>query len=101
MNKYTEIKDTNEGQMLTDVQIINEKYKTGDSVIIFHIETSENEKAHICSSAGAVNSGHLASFLETALEVVYSSLNDLANISPDTALAELDDIQKVMKEWSE
>ena len=101
MNKYTEIKDTNEGQMLTDVQIINEKYKTGYSVIIFHIETSENEKAHICSSAGAVNSGHLASFLETALEVVYSSLNDLANISPDTALAELDDIQKVMKEWSE
>lgn len=101
MNKFTEIKDTNEGQMLTDVQVINDKYKNGDSLIIFHIETSENEKAHVCSSAGAVNSGHLASFLETALEVVYSSLNDLAKISPDTALAELDDIQKVMKEWSE
>lgn len=101
MNKYTEMKDTNEVQMITDVQIIKEKYKNGDSLVIFHIETSEKEMGHICTSAGAVNSGHLASFLETALEVVYSSLNDLANISPDTALAELDDIQKVMKEWSE
>lgn len=101
MDKYTEIIDTNREQMHKDVQEIKEKYKIGDSLIIFHIETCEDEQTHACSSAGAVNSGHIASFLETALEVVYSSLNDLAKISPDTALAELDDIQKVMKEWSE
>lgn len=100
MDKYTEIIDTNREQMLQDVQSIRDKFEDGESMMVFSIKNNPENNMHTCSSAGVLKSGHIVSFLDTAIEVTYATLNDLAKVDVRAALEMLDEVKRVLEEWS-